>query len=142
MSIGKSKRNSLLRSIILLSLCISTVSNFSIIVVHTNDIHSRIEETDQRGSMCKISDREAHKCYGGIARIASKLSEIRRRYRNVILLDGGDQQTGTLWYDVFKGNATAYFLKKLRYDAMVRNLFILDGTTVHPRTAHTSKRPL
>ena len=139
MPMGKLRHNPLLGCAILVSLCISTISNLSLTILHTNDIHSRVEEMDQYGSMCKESDRAADKCFGGIARIASKLLEIRNRNRNVILLDGGDQQTGTLWYDVFKGNATAYFFNKLRYDAMVRNYFLLlllfiEGATVNPQS--------
>lgn len=94
-------------------------SNLRVTFLHTNDIHSRIEEIDKYGSMCKAADRAAKKCYGGIARIASKVKEMRGSSQNVLLVDGGDQQTGTLWYDVFNGNATAFFVNKLQYDVMV-----------------------
>ena len=93
--------------------------DISITLLHTNDIHSRIEETDQFGSKCQVSDRLRSKCYGGIARLSTAIKTIRKDVKNVILLDGGDQQTGTLWYDVYKGNATVHFINKLRYDAMV-----------------------
>jgi len=116
---------------IFFSLSISGESHFSLTVLHTNDIHSRIEEIDEYGSMCKQTDRKQGKCYGGIARIATKLKEIRRSVPNVNSLDAGDQQTGTLWYDVFEGNATAYFINKLRYDAMVLGNHDFDGGVQH-----------
>ena len=109
---------------IFLTSSISGKSHFSLTVLHTNDIHSRIEEIDRYGSMCKQTDRKQGTCYGGIARISTKLKEIRRSAQNVISLDAGDQQTGTLWYDVFAGNATAYFLNKLQFNAMVRICFL------------------
>ena len=99
------------------------MSDFTLKILHTNDLHSRIEEIDKYGSICRNVGRTANKCFGGFARLASKIKEIKRKENNVILLDGGDQQTGTLWYDVLKGNATAYFINKLKYDAMVRNHF-------------------
>lgn len=112
----------------LLYLCIISwrivLSDFTLKILHTNDIHSRIEEIDKFGSMCRNADRTANKCFGGFARLASKVKEIRGKEKNVILLDGGDQQTGTLWYDVLKGNATVYFINKLKYDAMVRKYFV------------------
>ena len=119
MRLGKSIRRVANSYFILLSLCVDFSSSLSLTFLHTNDVHSRIEEIDKYGSMCKHTDRLAKNCYGGIARIASKVTEIKRSTKNVILLDGGDQQTGTLWYDVFKGNATAHFVNKLRYDAVV-----------------------
>lgn len=97
----------------------SVESNFSVTFLHTNDIHSRIEEIDRYGSMCKVADRQARNCFGGFARLATKVKDIRSKAQNVLLVDGGDQETGTLWYDVYDGNATAFFINKLRYDVMV-----------------------
>eukprot|EP00112_Aurelia_sp_Birch-Aquarium-sp1_P017214 Seg397.28 transcript_id=Seg397.28/GoldUCD/mRNA.D3Y31 product=5'-nucleotidase protein_id=Seg397.28/GoldUCD/D3Y31 len=119
----------------LLYLCIISwrivLSDFTLKILHTNDIHSRIEEIDKFGSMCRNVDRTANKCFGGFARLASKVKEIRGKEKNVILLDGGDQQTGTLWYDVLKGNATVYFINKLKYDAMVLGNHDFDGGLSH-----------
>ena len=102
-------------------LCLSMEinSDLSVTFLHTNDMHSRIEEIDQYGSKCKAADRTVKKCYGGIARVLSKIQQIKASTPNVVVLDGGDQQTGTLWYDVYQGNATAYFVDKLRFDALV-----------------------
>ncbi len=48
--------------------CASTVSSFDLTVLHTNDIHSRFDEANARGSSCRDKDRAARKCFGGVAR--------------------------------------------------------------------------
>ncbi|XP_070560027.1 5'-nucleotidase-like [Ptychodera flava] len=71
------------------------------------------------GGACTEADKAQDNCYGGIARLATKVSEIRRREPNVILLDAGDQFSGTSWFYVFKGGASAHFMNYLHYDCMV-----------------------
>ena len=41
---------------------------------------------------------------------------------NVLLLDGGDQFQGTFWFQVYRGQASAQFMRRLGYDAMVSKL--------------------
>ena len=38
----------------------------------------------------------------------------------VLLLDGGDQYQGTVWFYLYQGRAASYFTNELQYDAMVR----------------------
>ena len=92
---------------------------FSLTILHTNDIHGRFEETDPYGQLCSPRDSQVGKCYGGVARRAAMIKEIRSKEENVLLLDAGDVFTGTLWYDTYRGNATAKFMNDLQYDAMV-----------------------
>lgn len=92
---------------------------FKLTILHTNDIHSRFEETTAFGGQCFARDRIAGKCYGGVARRATIIKQIRQKEKNVILLDAGDAMTGTLWYDVYKGNVTWTMMNELNYDAMV-----------------------
>lgn len=96
---------------------------FRLTVLHTNDFHSRFEETDVYGRMCFRKDRVAGRCYGGVARRATEIKRIRNQEENVVLLDAGDVFTGTLWYPVYKGNATWKFMNELGYDAMVGDAF-------------------
>eukprot|EP00794_Sanderia_malayensis_P000231 gene231-846_t len=95
-----------------------SADDFTITILHTNDVHSRLDETDKYGSMCSNALKQTHSCYGGIARLATKIKEIRSGRTPTLLLDGGDQQTGTMWYDVWQGNATARLMNQLNYDAM------------------------
>jgi 5'-nucleotidase len=42
---------------------------------------------------------------------------------NSIYLNAADNFQGTLWYSLFKWNATQHFLNLLPADAMVRNFY-------------------
>uniref|UniRef100_A0A8C5LC83 5'-nucleotidase n=1 Tax=Jaculus jaculus TaxID=51337 RepID=A0A8C5LC83_JACJA len=83
-------------------------------ILHTNDVHSRLEQTSENSAKC----RNASKCVGGVARLFTKVQQIRRAEPNVLLLDAGDQYQGTIWFTVYKGAEVAYFMNRLRYDAM------------------------
>lgn len=102
---------------LLIAICVSIGSTLEITFVHTNDIHTRFEETDGSGGEC--TDQVAQ-CFGGIARRATAIKNSRENDPNVILIDAGDQFQGpTLWFYVYKGLATAHFMDLLQYDAMV-----------------------
>ncbi|XP_010881087.1 5'-nucleotidase isoform X1 [Esox lucius] len=82
-------------------------------LLHTNDVHARVEETSVDSGKCTNGD-----CFAGVARRFTKIQEIRSREKNVMLLDAGDQYQGTVWFNVYKGAEAAYFMNKLGYDAM------------------------
>ena len=96
---------------------------FEITILHTNDVHARIVETNVYGGRCSPQDSAANKCYGGVARRQTVINRIRNSHDNVLLLDAGDQFQGTVWFNVYEGLATAQFMNMLRYDAMVRMFF-------------------
>ena len=58
------------------------------------------------------------KCFGGTARLISAVEDARSRHENTILLDGGDQFQGTLFYNLYKGKVAAEMMNKLGYDGM------------------------
>lgn len=91
---------------------------FELTILHTNDVHARIEETNKYGGPCEPADSVAKKCFGGVARRQTAIKDIRQTHRNVLLLDAGDQFQGTVWFNVYKGLATAFFMNRLGYDAM------------------------
>lgn len=64
-------------------------------------------------------------CFAGVARRFTKVSEIRKKEKNVLFLDAGDQFQGTVWFNYYKGAEAAYFMNKLGYDAMVNILLIV-----------------
>ena len=94
------------------------MAEFDLTILHTNDIHSRIEPITKYDSGCKEEDNEAGKCFGGIARVATAIKERRAAHENTILLDAGDQFQGSLFYSYYKGQAAAEFVNALGYDAM------------------------
>lgn len=105
--------------------CLATVSPFELTLLHTNDNHARIEETSEDSSKCPAGGR----CFAGVARRFTKVSEIRRREKNVLLLDAGDQFQGTVWFNYYKGAEAAHFMNKLGYDVMVSTFYSCDVYT-------------
>ncbi|XP_054651781.1 5'-nucleotidase [Dunckerocampus dactyliophorus] len=89
-------------------------SSFELTLLHTNDNHARIEETSVDSGKCAAG----RPCFAGVARRFTKVSEIRKNDKNVLLLDAGDQFQGTVWFNYYKGAEAAYFMNKLGYNAM------------------------
>ena len=91
-------------------------------ILHTNDLHSRIEPINEYDSTCEQEAREAGECFGGVARLATKVRELRDRIEArgeaVIVLDAGDQYQGSLFYTTYKGKEVVEFMTAIGYDAM------------------------
>ncbi|XP_070776889.1 snake venom 5'-nucleotidase-like [Enoplosus armatus] len=94
--------------------CSGSGSTFEVTLLHTNDNHARIEETSEDSGKCPARGP----CFAGVARRFTKVSEIRKKEKNVLFLDAGDQFQGTVWFNYYKGAEAAYFMNKLGYDAM------------------------
>lgn len=90
--------------------------DYELTVLHTNDVHAHVEEFNKYGGTCN-SDNSKN-CFGGVARRRTVIERIRKRDKNVILLDGGDQFQGTAWFQVYKGISAACFMNLTEYDAM------------------------
>ena len=100
-------------------------------ILHTNDFHSRIEPISKYDSGCSSEDNDAGKCFGGSARLINALRAARAATDNAILVDGGDQFQGSLFYTYYKGKAAAEMMTALGYDAMtVGNHEFDDGPEV------------
>ncbi len=108
-------------------------ADYSLTILHTNDFHDRYEPISAYDSTCAEEDNEAGECFGGAARLVTAVTEARGRIGdgNLLLVDGGDQFQGTLFYTYYKGEMTAEFMNKLGYDAMtVGNHEFDDGPEV------------
>ncbi len=106
-------------------------ADYSLTILHTNDFHDRFEQISKFDSACSPEDSEKGECFGGSARLVTALADARARSNNTILVDGGDQFQGTLFYTYYKGTMTAEFMNKLGYDAMtVGNHEFDDGPEV------------
>ncbi|SMO96018.1 5'-nucleotidase [Thalassovita litoralis] len=106
-------------------------ADYSLTILHTNDFHARFEPISKYDSGCSATDNTEGKCFGGTARLVTAISEARKRSNNAILVDGGDQFQGTLFYTYYKGKMAAEFMNKLGYDAMtVGNHEFDDGPAV------------
>ena len=103
----------------------------TLMILHTNDFHSRIEPINRYDGSCSARDNAAGECLGGAARLATAIRVARAKAPNALLVDGGDQFQGSLFYNWYKGNATAEIMNVLGYDAMtVGNHEFDDGPEV------------
>ena len=106
-------------------------AEYSLTILHTNDFHDRYEPISAYDSGCSAEDNAAGECFGGVARLITAVNDARMRSNNTILVDGGDQFQGTLFYTYYKGEMTAEFMNQLAYDAMtVGNHEFDDGPEV------------
>lgn len=89
---------------ILLSTCALALStgaamaDYSLHIIHINDLHSRIEPISKYDGTCSAEDNDAGECFGGVARVATMINQLREELagENVIVLDAGDQYQGSL----------------------------------------------
>jgi 5'-nucleotidase/UDP-sugar diphosphatase len=91
---------------------------YTLTVLHTNDVHARILQFGDTGGACGDEDAAQGNCFGGVARRATKINEIRAEGGNLILVDAGDQFQGTLFYNKYKGEEAQTFMNELGYNAM------------------------
>ncbi len=105
-----------------LAFALPAKAEYTLHVIHINDLHSRIEPVSKYDSTCSAADDAAGKCFGGIARVAAKIKALRDRLKaegkNVIVLDAGDQFQGSLMYTTYKGAVEAEFMEAIGFDAM------------------------
>ena len=106
-------------------------ADYSLTILHTNDFHSRFEPISKYDSTCSGEDNAAGECFGGSARLVTALEDAKARLDNYLLVDGGDQFQGTLFYTYYKGKLAAEMMNKMGYDAMtVGNHEFDDGPEV------------
>ena len=78
-------------------------------ILHTNDVHSRIEPFPMDGSR--------NQGLGGVARRAALIKEIRSAEENVLLLDAGDIFQGTPYFNLYGGEVEMKLMTAMGYDA-------------------------
>ncbi|CUH75148.1 bifunctional metallophosphatase/5'-nucleotidase [Tropicibacter naphthalenivorans] len=106
-------------------------ADYSLTILHTNDFHARFEPISKYDSGCSAEDNTEGKCFGGSARLQTAITEAKARTNNHILVDGGDQFQGTLFYTYYKGKLAAEMMNQMGYDAMtVGNHEFDDGPEV------------
>ncbi|MGB0499033.1 MAG: bifunctional metallophosphatase/5'-nucleotidase [Rubricella sp.] len=96
----------------------AAMADFTLVIAHTNDVHSRIEPINRFDSTCSAEDDAAGECFGGVARIATMMDMLRGEHENLLVLDAGDQFQGSMFYTTYKGAAAAEFAEAIGYDVM------------------------
>jgi len=94
-----------------------SLNEFNLTIAHTGDVHSHLLPINKYEIDCNQEEENNNKCFGGIARMATAINQLRQNNNNFLLLDTGDQFQGTLFYSKYKGEEARYFLNKLRFDA-------------------------
>jgi 2',3'-cyclic-nucleotide 2'-phosphodiesterase (5'-nucleotidase family) len=97
--------------------------HFRLVVLHNNDMHARFEQTNAQSGRCAQKHLSTNDCYGGFARVASFVKEVKAKEPNVVFLNAGDTYQGTTWYTVHKWSVVAHFMQMIGLDAMVRFCF-------------------
>lgn len=94
------------------------LADYNLTILHTNDFHARFQPISKYDSGCSSEDNAEGKCFGGSARLVTAIEAARARSDNSILVDGGDQFQGTLFFNYYKGKLAAEMMNKMGYDAM------------------------
>ncbi|MEL7115748.1 MAG: 5'-nucleotidase C-terminal domain-containing protein [Pseudomonadota bacterium] len=93
-------------------------ADYTVTILHTNDLHSRLEPINRFDSGCKPEDNDEGKCFGGAARLITAIEEARERLDNPLLVDAGDQFQGSLYYSFYLGQVAAEMMNSMGYQAM------------------------
>jgi 5'-nucleotidase len=80
-------------------------------ILHTNDVHSRLEPFPMDGG--------SNAGRGGVAARAALIRKIRAAEEHVLLLDAGDIFQGTPYFNIFKGEPELRAMQMMGYDAAV-----------------------
>ncbi|MBR0061866.1 MAG: metallophosphatase, partial [Selenomonadaceae bacterium] len=85
---------------------VSICAAAELVIFHTNDMHSRIKVTDDRGNSI------------GIAQIAAAVKEVKSKNPATLFLDAGDTLHGMPMITISKGENMVPLLNAAGYDAM------------------------
>ena len=98
----------------------TSFADYTLNILHINDWHSRIESNNKYESTCSGEEESKNECIGGAARLVSAVNQERDKLKgqNVLLLNGGDNFQGSLFYTTYKGAVEAEFLNLMKFDAM------------------------
>ncbi len=100
-------RNILLFSLLFVGLMVNAQKK--IVILGTNDTHSRIEPIP-----------ENDKSYGGMGGVVAReafIEGVRNQNKNVLLFDAGDFVQGTPYFNLFHGRVEAQAMNLMKYDA-------------------------
>jgi 5'-nucleotidase len=87
----------------------AATKSVKITILHTNDMHSRIEAFPNDGRL--------NGGMGGMAQRATLIKQIRKQEENILLLDAGDIFQGTPYFNYFGGEVEYKIMSQMGYDA-------------------------
>ncbi|MDY5823448.1 MAG: metallophosphoesterase [Candidatus Coprenecus sp.] len=104
-------RNSVLKgllSALVIISCSLDANARKLVILHTNDTHSQIEEIRSGNGIGK----------GGIHQRAEFFAKIKAENENVLILDAGDYNQGTPYFTIFKGDLEVQVMNELGYEVV------------------------
>lgn len=101
------------RNILLLILCLTITASAqkTLTILHTNDVHSRIEPVEENSANLASAGK------GGFLRVASYVEEQRKENPGLLVFDCGDFSQGTPFYNLFLGDVEVTMMNIIGYDA-------------------------
>ncbi|XP_049518133.1 protein 5NUC-like isoform X2 [Dermacentor silvarum] len=96
--------------------CTASKGDFNLTILHTNDVHAHLEESNKYGGKCFDEKNENSTCVGGVARIVSKVKEIREKNPNALFVNAGDFFQGTPYYTLFKQEVISEVMSVMGYN--------------------------
>ena len=92
--------------------CIAVAQEKTLFLVHTNDTHSCVEPISPNHADSSLADK------GGFVRRTALVSQLRRAHpEDMLLFDCGDFSQGSLYYNIFRGEAEVKLMNLMGYDA-------------------------
>src|SRR6187431_206485 len=92
---------------------------YRLTVLHTNDVHSRIDPFPMDGG--------TNQGLGGVAARAEIIEKIRSEEEHVLLLDAGDIFQGTPYFNFYKGDPEITLMNEMGYEASAIGNHDFDG---------------
>ncbi len=94
-------------------------SAIKLTILHTNDVHSRLEPFPMDGGR--------NQGLGGVVARAELIAKIRKEETHVLLLDAGDIFQGTPYFNFYKGEPEIKAMTAMQYDAATIGNHDFDG---------------
>ena len=115
--------------------------DFTLTVLHTNDVHSSFGGVTEKGQTCYAVLCEGGR--GGYVRLDQAVRAIRQDTPDAVFLDAGDIFQGTLFWTLHKEAMPAALLDKMDYQAIIPgNHEFDDGWSTWLRLANKLKTPV
>ncbi len=96
------------------SVSLDDAQNFRLQILHVNDTHSHVEPTRIK---IKLGGKKTYVYTGGYARLAHFVKSIKSGDDQALFVHAGDMFQGTLYFNLFDGNASIESFDKMPLDA-------------------------
>lgn len=105
-------------------LSFSAFADTTVNIIHINDHHSHVESEPYKLVFGEVQ-------LGGLARVATKIKQLRNSLKNPLVLHAGDALQGTIFYTLYKGDVDVALMNLIGFDAFeLGNHEFDDGETV------------